>query len=88
MESDLGLQCISSNRRTLIVIGRSASLTEQNRRKLSTIQASQNNLRIVTYDDLLAGARSNLERILGPMALRSRNAQLYFFKRSAVPEQR
>jgi hypothetical protein len=88
VESELGLQGISTNPRTLIVIGRSASLTEQNRRKLSTIQASQNKLRILTYDDLLAGARSNLERILGPMALRSRNAQLYFFKRSALPEQR
>ena len=88
MESELGLQGISTNPRTLIVIGRSASLTEQNRRKLSTIQASQNKLRILTYDDLLAGARSNLERILGPMALRSQNAQLYFFKRSALPEQR
>ncbi|MEI8013934.1 MAG: Shedu immune nuclease family protein [Nitrospira sp.] len=88
VESELGLQGISTNPRTLIFIGRSASLTEQNRRKLSTIQASQNKLRILTYDDLLAGARSNLERILGPMALRSQNAQLYFFKRSALPEQK
>ena len=86
VESELGLEGIAIPPRTLIVIGRSASLTEENRSKLSTIQASQNKLRILTYDDVLVGTRRNLERILGPLTLRSQNAKLYFFKRSQAPE--
>ncbi len=69
VEEELGLPGISTNPRTLVVIGRSASLTEDNRHKLATLQAQQNKLRILTYDDLLASARANLERLLGPLAL-------------------
>jgi hypothetical protein len=47
---------------------------------LVTLQAQQNKLRILTYDDLLAGARANLERLLGPLSLVGQNAELYFFK--------
>ena len=71
---------ISSNPRALVVIGRSASLTDDNRRKLVTIQARHNNLRIVTYDDLLATARSNLTRILGPLAKHEAGMEDYYFR--------
>jgi antiviral defense system Shedu protein SduA len=80
VEQDLGLRGISTNPRTLIVIGRSDSLTEDDRRKLVTIQAQHNKLRILTYDDVLATARTTLERILGPLSLQGQNAELYYYK--------
>jgi hypothetical protein len=80
VEGELGLSGISTNPRRLVVIGRSKSLTEENRRKLTTLQNDQPKLRVLTYDDLLAGARANLERILGPLTLTGQNVKLYFFK--------
>jgi hypothetical protein len=80
VEEELGLVGISTNPRSLVVIGRSASLTEENRRKLATLQAQQNKLRILTYDDVIAAVRANLERFLGPLSLKGENAELYFFK--------
>jgi hypothetical protein len=80
VEVELGLTGISTSPRRLIVIGRSKSLTEHNRRKLTTIQNDQPKLRILTYDDLLAGARANLERILGPLSLTGQNVRMYFFR--------
>ena len=61
------------------MIGRSASLTEENRRKLTTLQSLQPKLRILTYDDLMATARANLEHILGPLSLIGQNTELYYF---------
>jgi hypothetical protein len=80
VEAELGLTGISSNPRRLIVIGRKASLTDQNRRTLATLQNEQPKLRILTYDDLLDRARATLERILGPLSLTGENVKLYFFK--------
>jgi hypothetical protein len=80
VEQELGLTGISTNPRTLVVIGRSASLTENDRRKIETLQAQQNKLRILTYDDLIAGARANLERILGPLGFGGQNFEFYFYK--------
>jgi hypothetical protein len=80
VEDELGLSGISTNPRRLVVIGRSKSLTEENRRKLTTIQNDQPKLRIMTYDDLLAGTRANLERILGPMGFIGQNANVYFYR--------
>jgi len=80
VEGELGLTGISTSPRRLVVIGRSESLTEENRRTLTTLQNEQPKLRILTYDDLLAGARANLERIFGPLSLTGQNVKLYFFK--------
>lgn len=80
VEEEFGLIGISTNPRSLVVIGRSSSLTEENRRKLATLQAQQNKLRILTYDDVIAAARANLERLLGPLTRKGENAELYFFK--------
>ena len=80
VEEDLGLRGISTNPRTLVVIGRSASLTEENRRKLVTLQAQQNKLRILTYDDLIATARANLDRLFGPLD-QGQNEEVYYFKK-------
>lgn len=80
VESELGLTGISTNPRRLVIIGRSKLLTEENRRKLTTLQNDQPKLRIQTYDDLLAGVRANLERILGPLSLTGQNMRVCFFK--------
>lgn len=80
VEKELDLVGISANPRALVVIGRSASLTPENHDKLVTIQAQYGKLRILTYDDLLAAARANLERLLGPLTLKTENAEVYFFK--------
>lgn len=82
VEAELGLAGISTNPRTLVVIGRSASLTNENRTKIATLQAQQNKLRILTYDDLIAAARANLERILGPLDLQGQNVEVYYYKES------
>jgi hypothetical protein len=83
VEEELGLAGISPNPRALVVIGRSASLTPGDRRKLATLQRQVSRLRILTYDDLAASARANLERILGPLALRGLNVELYFYRGSS-----
>jgi hypothetical protein len=80
VEKELGLVGISATPRALVVIGRSASLKPEHREKLVTIQAQYGKLRIMTYDDLLAGARANLERLLGPLTLKTQNADVYFFR--------
>jgi hypothetical protein len=80
VEHELGLTGISTSPRRLVVIGRTKSLTEENRRKLSTLQNDQPKLRILTYDDLLEQAKNNLEHILGPLSLTGENVKLYFFK--------
>ena len=80
VEDEQELVGISTSPRCLVVIGRSKSLSEENRRKLITLQAQQNKLRILTYDDLIASARANLERLFGPLSMVAHNAELYFFK--------
>jgi len=37
-------------------------------------------LRILTYDDMIASARKNLERILGPLDLHGQNVEIYYYK--------
>ena len=71
---------ISTNPRSLVVIGRSASLSEENRRRLTTLQTQHSKLQILTYDDVISNARANLERLFGPMGIVAQNAELYFFK--------
>jgi hypothetical protein len=79
VEDELGLVGISTNPRSLIVIGRSDSLRPEDRRKLTTLQNQIPKLRIMTYDDLLASARATLERILGPLEFGGPNVSVYFF---------
>lgn len=69
VEQELQLPGISVSPRAMVVIGRARGLTERNRKKLVKMQERQPRLRIVTYDDVLAGARVAIERILGPLGL-------------------
>jgi len=80
VEEELGLVGISATPRALVVIGRSASLTDENRRKLVTLQERQTRLCILTYDDVLARARANLDRLFGPLGITGHNVEFYFFR--------
>jgi hypothetical protein len=80
VERELGLRGISVTSRTLVVIGRSAALTDDNRRKLAVMQGQRSRLLILTYDDLLDRARANLERLFGPMSWRTQNLDVYFYR--------
>jgi hypothetical protein len=78
VQRELGLTGISTNPRALVVIGRSSSLTEENRRKLTAIENHSPKLKIMTYDDLLASARATYQNILGPIWDPGPNAEVYF----------
>jgi hypothetical protein len=80
VERELGLTGISATPRTLVVIGRSAALTDDDRRKLTLMQGQQPKLLILTYDDLLDRARANLERHFGPLSLKAQNLDVYFYR--------
>ncbi|MBI1903930.1 MAG: DUF4263 domain-containing protein [Planctomycetia bacterium] len=80
VEEELGLVGISTDPRSYVVIGRSASLSQSDREKLVTLQRQYPKLRIFTYDDLIASARANLERLFGPLTLKAQNAELYFWR--------
>lgn len=67
VQRELGLTGISTNPNGLVVIGRSADLTIETRRKLKTMTNDTPKLRIMTYDDVYDNAKAVLENILGPM---------------------
>ena len=71
---------ISATPRSLVVIGRSATLTEGNRRKLAVMQGRHPGLSIITYDELIDRARGNFERHLGPLSLRAKNLKIYYYR--------
>src|SRR5581483_1644961 len=78
VQRELGLSGISTNPRGLVVIGRSRSLTEDNRRNPTAIETDRPKLRIMTYDDLLATAKATYENILGPVWDAGPSAEVYF----------
>jgi hypothetical protein len=78
VQRELGLTGISAQPRSLTVIGRSADLTEMNRRKLVTMQNQTPKLRIMTYDDLIANAKSVVENLLGPLWETDGSAEVYY----------
>jgi hypothetical protein len=69
---------ISANPRSLIVIGRAGTLSEDNRRKLATIEGQIPRLRILTYDDLIQGARAVAENLFGPLDIAGQNVEVYY----------
>ena len=64
----------------LVVIGRSALLTEENRRMLTVMQGQLPRLSIMTYDELVDRARANLERHFGPLSMKTQNLEVYFYR--------
>ena len=79
VQRELGLHGISVNPRAVVVIGRRATLTPENARKLTAMENMAPRLKILTYDDVLTSARATAENILGPLWNPGTNAQVYFF---------
>jgi hypothetical protein len=82
VQKELGLHGISSNPPCLIVIGRSSSLSDEDKRKLVTLENWTPRLKIMTYDDLLANARATAENFLGPLWDAGPNTEVYFISQS------
>lgn len=82
VQRELGLTGISTSPQTLIVIGRSGNLTEENRRKLVTLQNMVPKLRIMTYDDLIANVKAVAENLFGPLWDIEGNAEVYYLPAS------
>jgi len=67
VREEIGLTGISSNPRSLIVIGRAQSLTDVDRSKLATLQGQIPRLRIMTYDELVQASKAMAENLFGPL---------------------
>jgi hypothetical protein len=80
VQRELGLTGISTNPKSLIVIGRSQSLTSQDRRKLVTIENESPKTKIMTYDDVLENARAIIENLLGPLWEAPVNTRIYYLQ--------
>ena len=78
VQNELGLQGITGDARSLVVIGRSTELTAENRRKLSAIQSETPRLKILTYDDVIESAKTTVENMLGPLWLLPPSAEVYY----------
>jgi hypothetical protein len=68
VRDELRLPGLSSQAQRLVVMGRSADLSEENRRARDRICSDEPRLRIATYDEILEAARSAIEAWLGPLA--------------------
>jgi hypothetical protein len=78
VREDIGLVDISANPRSLIVIGRSATLDDANRRKLATLQGQIPRLRILTYDELIQTSKALAENLLGPLDITGNNVEILY----------
>jgi hypothetical protein len=65
VQRELSLTGISTNPKSLIVIGRSQSLSPEDRRKLVTIENESPKTKIMTYDDVLENAKAIVENLHG-----------------------
>jgi hypothetical protein len=75
---ELGLTGVSAKPQALIVIGRSASLSPEDRRKLYLLNDSNPKMRVITYDDLFANAAAVASNLLGPLWMIQGDAQVYY----------
>ena len=80
MQRELSLSGISANPKSLIVIGRSAPLTPENRRKLVSIENESPKLKVMTYDDVYENAKAIIENLLGPVWDVVGNTQIYYLQ--------
>jgi hypothetical protein len=78
VRNELGLTGITARPRALIVIGRSTSLTDADRRNLQVLNDSNPKLSIMTYDDLFANAGAVAANLLGPLWNPGGDAQVYY----------
>ena len=78
VQKELHLPGISANPRGLIVIGRSSSLSSENRRRLVSIENESPKTRIMTYDDVFDNAKAIVENLLGPLWLGAGIPEVYY----------
>ena len=78
VQRELGLTGISSNPKSLIVIGRSNSITPENKRKLITLENESPKTKIMTYDDVLDNVKAVIENLLGPLWDVGGKTEVYF----------
>lgn len=78
VQRELGVDGISANPKSLIVIGRSKDLDADNRRKLIAIENDCPKLKIMTYDDVLENAKSVIENLLGPLWAEMGTTEVYY----------
>jgi hypothetical protein len=75
---ELGLEGISTHPECLIVIGRSASLNEQDQRQLVTMQGTMPKFRILTYDDAVVAATQSITNLLGSIPQTEGAVEIYY----------
>jgi len=80
VQAEQGLDGISSNPRSLVVIGRSHTLSGDNRRKLTTMGNLLPKLRIMTYDDVYDNAKAMIENMFGPIWEPVGETQIYYLE--------
>lgn len=79
LQKEAGLVGLSSNPESLVVIGRADELSVDNRRKIVALENQVPNLRVLTYDDLIAHARAVADNLYGPMGIVGNNVDIYYF---------
>ncbi len=82
VQCELDLTGISANPRSLVVIGRSATLTRENRRKLTTIENGAPKTKILTYDDVYENAKAVLENLFGHLWDIEGETRIYYLPRT------
>ena len=78
VQRELGLSGISASPNSLVVIGRSQSLTPENRRRLVTMQNVSPKLKIMTYDDVYDNAKAVIQNLLGIIWDTPEHTRLYY----------
>src|SRR5262249_24553295 len=78
VQRELGLIGMSAQPNALVVIGRSADLRPDDRRRLVTMNNESPKTRILTYDDLFANAKAVATNLLGPVWDVQGDAQVYY----------
>lgn len=79
VQRELALPGISSNPRALIVIGRSRSLSEENKRKLVALENESPKTKIITYDGVFDNTKTIIENLLGPLWIEGSTPEIYYF---------
>ena len=77
VRTELNLSGISANPRSLIVIGRTETLTHHNRQKLQTMENESPKNKVMTYDDLYENTKAIIENLFGPLWGEVGNTQIY-----------
>ena len=81
VQYEVGLLGISTNPRSMIVIGRSHILSDENRRKIATLENENPKVKIYTYDDVLINTKAVIENLFGPLWEEASNTEVYYYNK-------